>query len=222
VAGAEDSPGVRLARGILVAFEGIDGSGKTTQARLLANRLETAGVSVVATREPTDGPHGRRLRASAATGRLPKEEELRAFVDDRREHVATLIAPALQAGRIVIVDRYYFSTAAYQGARGFDPDAIIAENEAFAPKPDLLVLLDIPVDEAMRRIGERDDGAEAVNHFEKRATLQKVAAIFRRLDRPDLLRLDGRLPVPELQQRIGAGFAAAARDAWTHGRPPWE
>src|SRR6476660_6710847 len=114
VAGAGDTASLRLDRGILVAFEGIDGAGKTTQAELLGRHLRQAGLTVVQTKEPTSVPHGQRLRASAATGRLGKDEELQAFLDDRRDHVRTLIAPALGRGEVVIVDRYYFSTAAYQ------------------------------------------------------------------------------------------------------------
>jgi len=215
-----------------VAFEGIDGAGKTTQARLLAERLRNAGLSVVETKEPTRGPHGQRLRESAAAGRLRKaagrlrkDEELQAFLEDRKHHVETLIAPALAQCRVVLVDRYYFSTAAYQGARGFDPEAIITVNESFAPKPDLLVLLDIPVEEALRRIGVRENGS-GTNHFEKRTTLQKCAAIFRRLERPELLRLDGREPAEAIHEKVvsaldaGPLFRAACHKEYLHECEP--
>src|SRR4051812_21534342 len=100
----------RLAgRGVLVAVEGIDGAGKTTQTRLVADRLRALGFDVVTSKEPTTGRWGQMLRDSALTGRLEPAEELAAFVADRREHVATLIEPALGAGKIVLVDRYYFS-----------------------------------------------------------------------------------------------------------------
>ena len=198
--GPQDREEVRLPRGVLVAFEGIDGAGKTTQARLLADRLQVAGLRVVTTKEPTNGPHGMRLRASAASGRLPAEEELDLFLADRRQHVETVIGPGLAAGAVVIVDRYYFSTAAYQGARGFNPDAIIAVNETFAPVPDLLVLLDIPVDEAVRRIKSRENGNG--NLFEDRTSLEGCAAIFSRLDRPYLLRADGTASRDAIHERV--------------------
>jgi dTMP kinase len=92
---------------------------------------------------------------NAATGRLSPEDELLYFLNDRRQHVEETIAPALAAGKVVILDRYYFSTMAYQGARGFDPVEIRRMNEEFAPVPDLLLILDLDVDTAHHRIGHR-------------------------------------------------------------------
>ncbi|HEX4461391.1 MAG TPA: dTMP kinase [Polyangia bacterium] len=190
--------------GILVAFEGIDGAGKTTQAGLLEDWLRPTGIEVVRTKEPTNGPWGKRLRASASTGRLSPDEELHAFLEDRREHVAQLINPALDAGKIVIVDRYYFSTAAYQGARGQDPAELLRINEAFAPKPDLLVLLQIETPVAMERIRMR---GELDNAFEREEDLKKSARIFDSLDAPYLLKLDG----TRARQAIADDIAAAMR-----------
>ncbi|HTD67074.1 MAG TPA: dTMP kinase, partial [Candidatus Limnocylindria bacterium] len=124
--------------GFLIAIEGIDGAGKTTQARLLQERLAARQLATIGTKEPTNGPWGRVLRESAQTGRLSIEDEVETFIKDRREHVADKIMPALRDGTIVIVDRYYFSTAAYQGARGLDPQELMRRNEEFAPQPDLL------------------------------------------------------------------------------------
>lgn len=190
----------RLARGVLVAFEGIDGSGKTTQAVRLACHLREAGFTVVLTKEPTTGPHGAKLRASASSGRLDPEAEVALFEADRREHVAAVIRPALARGEVVIVDRYYFSTAAYQGARGLDPEAILVRNEAFAPAPDLLVLLEIPVAVGLARIRQRGDGAG--NLFEREDALAACAAIFARLDRAYVLRLDGTAAPDEVHGRV--------------------
>lgn len=164
-----------MSQGKLIVLEGIDGTGKSTQARRLGEWLAEQGRDVVLSREPTDGPWGRRLRESATTGRLSPEEELACFYHDRREHVETLIRPALEAGKWVILDRYYFSMMAYQGSRGFDPATIRAENEVFAPPPDLLLILDLETENALARIGSRGDVA---NEFEKRESLDRCRAIF--------------------------------------------
>jgi dTMP kinase len=198
----------RLARGVLVAFEGIDGSGKTTQAERLARHLRDAGFAVVLTKEPTRGPHGAKLRASASTGRLDPEAEVALFEADRREHVAQVIQPALARGEVVIVDRYFFSTAAYQGARGLDPEVILARNEAFAPAPDLLVLLEIPVAVGLARIRQRGDGAG--NLFEREDALAACDAIFRRLERSYVVRIDGTATAEAVHARAVALVEALA------------
>ena len=156
-------------QGKLIVIEGIDGTGKSTQATLLAEALRAQGNEVVQSHEPTDGPWGKKLRESATAGRLSIEDELEYFIKDRQQHVEELITPTVQRGGIVILDRYYFSSMAYQGARGVDPAQIRAENEAFAPQPDLLVILDLDVDVALKRIGVRDGEA---NEFEKKENLQ--------------------------------------------------
>jgi dTMP kinase len=192
--------GSEQSTGRLIVFEGIDGAGKSTQARLLAETLESAGLAVLQTREPTDGPHGRRLRESAASGRLPPSEELELFVRDRKQHVRDEILPALEAGKVVIVDRYYLSTAAYQGARGLDPEAIMSANEAFAPIPALAILLTADAGEGRGRIRGRGDGDG--NLFERESELRKVAAVFEALDRPYIERIDGRGSIAEVHDRI--------------------
>lgn len=185
-----------MERGFLLVIEGIDGAGKSTLARALASWLRERGRVVVIDREPTDGPHGRALRESAKTGRLSAEAELDLFLKDRREHVERVIAPALARGEVVILDRYYFSTAAYQGARGLDPAAIIAANEAFAPVPDLVLLLDIDPARGHSRIGSRGD---APDDFEGAAYLADVRRIFLSLDRPFIHRIDATRSADEVQ-----------------------
>ena len=162
-------------KGLFIVIEGIDGTGKSTQARRLGEWFVSQGREVILSREPTDGPWGRKLRESAASGRLSPEDELDYFLKDRRQHVDELIAPSLAAGKVVILDRYYFSSMAYQGSRGFDPGEIRRRNEAFAPVPDLLVILDLDVDAALGRIGSRGDSA---NEFEKRESLERCREIF--------------------------------------------
>lgn len=164
-----------MSQGIFIVIEGIDGTGKSTQSKRLAEWFRARGREVLLSREPTDGPWGKKLRESATTGRLSAEEELECFLNDRREHVEMSIKPALAEGKVVILDRYYFSTMAYQGARGFDPAEIRLRNEAFAPQPDLLLILDLSVESAHGRIGARGDTA---NEFEQRDTLTRCREIF--------------------------------------------
>ncbi|QJE95760.1 dTMP kinase [Luteolibacter luteus] len=166
-------------QGLFIVLEGIDGTGKSTQTQSLGEWFRQQGREVICSREPTDGPWGREIRATAATGRLAPEEELDLFLKDRRQHVEELISPALAAGKVVILDRYYFSTMAYQGCRGFDPTEIRRQNEAFAPSPDLLFVLDLDVDSALARIGGRGDVA---NEFEKRDSLARCREIFLSLE----------------------------------------
>ena len=162
-------------RGLFIVIEGIDGTGKSSQVKRLGQWLAAQGRDVVLSREPTDGPWGKKVRETAAPGRLSPEDEWNYFLNDRRQHVAELIEPSLAAGKVVILDRYYFSTMAYQGARGFDPAEIRRQNEVFAPVPDLLLILDLDVDTALGRIGSRGDSA---NEFEKRGNLERCRAIF--------------------------------------------
>lgn len=194
--------------GLFIVLEGIDGTGKSTQVRRLAEWFISLGREVVLSREPTDGPWGRKLRESAATGRLPADEELQYFLNDRRQHVAETIAPALAAGKVVILDRYYFSTMAYQGARGFDPAEIRRLNEEFAPRPDLLLILDLDVDTAHQRIGHRGD---STNEFEKRGSLQRCREIFLSLkDEPFVRVIDSSGTFDEVASRIREAVSAAA------------
>ena len=175
-------------RGQLIAFEGLDGCGKSTQIERLAAALAASGRDVVLTREPTDGEFGRRIRAAAVSGEeISPDEELRWFVEDRRAHVAEVIRPALSAGKTVLSDRYYLSTVAYQGARGCDPTHILEESEAEFPLPDLVVLLEIEPPAGLARVLARGNAVET--RFEHSEFLEAVAEIFRRLDRPYIARV---------------------------------
>ncbi len=150
----------------------------------------------VLSREPTPGKWGALLRESARTGRLDLEQELELFLKDRAEHVETLIAPALAEGKVVLLDRYYFSTAAYQGARGADPAAILAANEAFAPAPDLVLLLDLDPHAGRARIVAR---GETPDDFEHAEALAKVRRIFLSIDRPFIRRIDAAQPAGQVE-----------------------
>lgn len=177
-------------RGLLIVFEGIDGSGKTTQARALLRRLRRRGRKALFFREPTRGRWGREIkRLAARADSLTPEEELALFVKDRRENVARNLGPALAAGRIVVLDRYYFSTIAYQGAKGIDTGRIRRMNEAFAIRPDLVVILDVDAAVGLSRIANRTTRDEL---FEREDYLVRVARIFAGFKGPRFVHFDGR------------------------------
>jgi dTMP kinase len=187
-----------LKKGVLIVFEGIDGAGKSTQAKLLHRRFEDAGFDVVFSKEPTEGVWGKKIQKVIREGReaVTPEKELEWFVKDRKEHVAATIRPSLDQHNIIILDRYYFSTIAYQGALGLDPEQIERTNTCFAPPPDLLFLVDVSPDLGLRRIVQaRQHGAD---FFERKQYLAKVHAMFARLNKPFLHRLPGERPVEDL------------------------
>jgi len=145
---------LRERRGFLISIEGIDASGKTTQARLLAEKLASLGLDVLLSTEPTDGPVGTLIkRLLRGEKRLPPVVEAVLFALDRFWHVEGLIRPALEEGRIVVLDRYYHSSLAYQGSAGLDIAWLRAIN-SFAPRPDLAIYIDVEPEEAVRRIGK--------------------------------------------------------------------
>ncbi len=162
---------------MFIVMEGIDGAGKSTQARLLAEWFRGNGKEVVLTKEPTDTAFGKLIRRLVLTGgregiidgaRISHEAEALLFAADRAEHVHKLIKPALKAGKIVISDRYFYSSLAYQWARGLDLEWLIDLNK-FAIRPDLVILLDLPAKESMKRINGRSIKTE----FDKIAELQR-------------------------------------------------
>jgi dTMP kinase len=175
--------------GTFITFEGIDGSGKSTQLRMLANFLKQRGCNILLTREPGGTPVGIRLRAALldAQEEVDPLTELLVFAADRAQHVRRVLRPALESGQIVFSDRYADATAAYQGAgRGFKPELIaeIIELATGGLKPDLTLLFDLPVDDSItrtrRRIngqqpGDRLDGETAEFHARVREAYLSIA-----------------------------------------------
>ena len=184
-----------LARGILVALEGIDGTGKSTQATRLAAIFCGQGYDVALLREPTVSPWGRRIReAMTASHRvLAPSQELDLFLQDRYYDVVAHIGPALAARQLVLMDRYYFSTIAYQGALGIDPEHIRRLNEAFAPVPDLVLLLMVPAAQALERIRQARGQTDDV--FEREEHLSKVNGIYCALTGSYIRPIDANQPV---------------------------
>ena len=146
--------------GTFITFEGIDGSGKSTQLRLLGNFLKANGCDVLLTREPGGTTLGLRLRAAVldATEEVDPLTELLLYAADRAQHVRRKLRPALETGQVVISDRYADATVAYQGAgRGFSPELIsqIVQLATEGLKPDLTLLFDLPIDESTNRTARR-------------------------------------------------------------------
>lgn len=163
-------------RGVLIAFEGIDGCGKSTQVRRLAEALRQRGHQVSVFREPGDSAYGRELRRIFVDGRdVEPAEEVRLFLEDRRIDVRDNVEPALRRGDIVLMDRYYLSSVVYQGELGVDPASILAANLEFAPPPHLTIILDIDPGVAAERIHAARGG---INSFEQRDYQERVRAAY--------------------------------------------
>jgi len=192
----------KLKKGVLIVFEGIDGAGKSTQAKALCERLIKAHFDTLLSKEPTEGRWGRKLKQLIKRGRknTTPQEELDWFIKDRHEHVEKTIGPGVQKKKIVVLDRYYFSTIAYQSPLGFDPEEIEKRNLEFAPPPDLLFLIDLPPQSSLQRIAQkRGDPADS---FEREEYLLHVNEVFKRMQKPFLHRLPGGEAAQELSNRV--------------------
>lgn len=168
-------------KGKFITFEGIDGSGKSTQMRILADELRASGVEVVVTCEPGGTALGRALRAAflETNETVAPMAELLSFAADRAQHVEYLIKPALAEGKIVISDRYADATFAYQGAgRGFPEEKVnqVIELATGGLKPDLTLFFDITVEEAVKRMAARDE-----NHTKKNRMDEETAEFYTRV-----------------------------------------
>ncbi len=150
------------------------------------------------TAEPSEGPTGRLIRSLKS--RPTPEEEESLFMQDRREHVQQVILPALKQGRVVICDRYMHSSAAYQGARGLDPELVLKKNVSFAPIPDIVFLLDVSIDIALERIRHAREGNFSV--FEMRSDLEAVDSVYKKLRDPIIKRIDANRSIEEIHSTI--------------------
>jgi len=192
--------------GRLIVFEGIDGTGKSTQLLLLGEYLRRQGHEVLLTREPTNGQFGRKIRALYADRKqVSRQEELELFLADRREHCEIELLPALSAGKIVLCDRYFLSTVAYQGANGCDPATILAEN-SFAPDPDLALVFEVCIATSLQRITQ--GRGEEPNDFEQEESLTKVRTIFDLLTLPYITRIDAEQSIEKVHRAVIAAVGA--------------
>lgn len=198
-----------MKRGALIVFEGLDGCGKSTQLSLAAEEMRTKGLEPVVTREPTDGPWGRKIRAMAASGEaVSPETELEWFFKDRREHVHNVVKPALESGQTVLSDRSYISTVAYQGARGLDPKKILADSEAEFERPDLVLLFEVSPRDGLARVEARGGLSEPV--FENLEFQEKVAAVFADLQVSGLVRIDAARGIEAIAQDVSAAILSVS------------
>ncbi|MFL2939665.1 MAG: dTMP kinase [Marine Group III euryarchaeote CG-Epi4] len=178
---------------MLINLEGIDGCGKSTQSQFLMDKFENDNEKTIMLKEPTNGKYGQKLW-NMLSGKIEAttEEILELFVLDRKEHVNQKIKPALDQGKIVLMDRYYYSTMAYQSAAGIDVSRIRRDNE-FAPKPDIVLIFDLPADLAMKRVRSHS----VADVFEKEEHLEKVRKAYLNLENDPLVRIIDATGTPE-------------------------
>ncbi|MEV5000720.1 dTMP kinase [Nocardioides sp. LML1-1-1.1] len=202
------SPGLYADTGVFVCFEGGEGGGKSTQSRLLRERLVAGGYDVVLTFEPGDTPVGKEMRRivlSPETGTLAHKTEFLLYLADKSEHIETLVRPALDRGAVVVTDRYVDSTLAYQGA-GRDLDAGELEEVArWATgdlRPHLTVVLDLEPSAGLARFEERDriEGESLEFHRRVRQSFLDLAA----RDPEHYLVLDARSSIEDIAAAIAA------------------
>jgi len=176
-------------KGVFIVVEGLDGSGKTTQAEILARRLSKT-FNVMLTAEPSRGKIGTFIREGCLyeNERLPTEAEALLFAADRIEHMETELKPALDEGKVVICDRYIYSSLAYQGSSGLSLEWIKTIN-ARALQPDFSVFIDCPPERVLARLRRKKSVMETLE------TQQKVRQIYLKyVDKGELVRIDGDRP----------------------------
>lgn len=202
------SPGVFVETGVFICFEGGEGSGKSTQSRLLAQRLSAAGCTTLLTFEPGDTAVGKELRRivlSPETGALADRTEALLYAADKAEHVETVVLPALERGEVVITDRYVDSTLAYQGAGRALAVAEVEEVARWATRdlrPHVTVVLDLAPEAGLARFEGRDriEGESLEFHQRVRTAFVEMAAA----DPDHYLVLDARAPVQEIADAVWA------------------
>lgn len=184
-------------KGVFICIEGLDGSGKSTQAKLLTKKLNKAGYNAIYTAEPSQGKIGKFIRKRLfEQKRMPTSAEALLFAADRIEHVQNEVAPALIEGKIVVSDRYVYSSLAYQGSAGLSLDWIEAVN-ANAKRPDLCILIDVEPSVVLKRLKRKKTVMENLE------TQQKVRNIYLKyVEKGELLRIDGGKSKPEVLEAL--------------------
>lgn len=187
----------RPLKGAFVVLEGSDGSGKTTQARVLCSALRREGYKIHPTAEPSRSIVGRLIRRRILHGKKTRPEvEALLFAADRFLHLESEILPALAVGRIVVCDRYIYASFAYQGAQGVDSQWL-QEINRFAIKPDLALYLDVPAETGMGRIRRKKSLLEKLELQERvRKQYLKLA------ETGELTLVDGTQPIKKVGENV--------------------
>lgn len=185
-------------KGKFICIEGVDGSGKTTQAKRLVKNLRSKGYDAVYTTEPSDGKIGTFIRdfVLSRESRVPIALEALLFAADRVDHVQADVEPLLEQGKTVVCDRYVCSSLAYQGAAGLDLDWMDCINR-FALKPDLTLFLDVPPEVGLRRLRRRKSVMENAKN------LRNVRDVYLGLVQQDrMILLDGDKSVDKVAENV--------------------
>ena len=185
-------------QGFFICIEGLDASGKTTQARRLVRNLRQRGFEAVYTTEPSSGEIGRFIRARILQRRkrVPSVVEALLFAVDRIDHVERRIKPALQEGKVVVCDRYMFSSIAYQGAAGLNMKWIEEINRSALP-PDLAIYLDVPPEVVVKRMKRKRSVMERLQ------VQRRVREVYMKLvESGRLMPIDGNRPADEVSKNI--------------------
>jgi len=185
-------------KGVFICVEGLDGCGKTTQTRLLVERLEKKGYDAIYTAEPSRGNIGKFIKEYCLHGekRVSSIVEALLFAADRFEHVEKDVFPALNEGKLVVSDRYVYSSLAYQGAAGLDLEWIEKLNE-HAIRPDLALFIDVEPETVIQRLKPRKSVMENLE------TQRKVREVYVRfVEKGELVKIDGNKSEQEVADNI--------------------
>jgi dTMP kinase len=190
-------------KGAFIVLEGLDGSGKSTQAKILAGRLKKSHMAIY-TAEPSRGKIGVFIRKRILYGdtRLPICVEALLFAADRIEHIRNEVLPALESGFLVISDRYLYSSLAYQGSAGLNLDWIQTIN-AYALKPDLALFIDVNPETVLKRLRRKKSVMENLE------TQQRVREVYLSyVDKGELININGNKPRKEVAKDVFAAVTA--------------
>lgn len=187
--------------GHLIVFEGIDGSGKSYHQKYVYDVFRSYHIDAVMMKEPTKSEYGEQIAKISRDEYITNpEKEYELFLEDRKIHMG-IIEDFLKTGSTILLDRYYFSSLAYQGARGISIDRIMSDHKKFVIEPDLTFFFKVDVETAMRRIKERGN---LIPHFENPEYLGKVASIFDDIKHDSIVKVNGTMDLQKSLDFVSA------------------